>query len=550
MSSEPSVQTNVDIVRINELARELGVKAKAVIDLLPGYGVMEKKTHSSSIPADVAEKVRQTILGQARLEDLAQKRSRAEGAGDAAAIVPTLHVAAAIRPPRASGLATPAFPVRSSGSAPSDSPPLSSRGTEPFLLQLPPKFTFHRGFIDFDYVFDHFDWSLQDVPVLVDLTTCESANYQALALLIQYAWFLTMKGCRVQFKYGVANSGPTKMLGRMGAMNWLDVLTTDGKHFGNRAGQMLALRRRSDVQNAINTARRAIQGYTVGFPDYLSYIVSELLYNATEHGSRHANIDKCQVVVPSVFQFGRYPASERLDFFFSDLGIGIKSHLERAYPAFPSHQDAIIYALRPNVSGTFRQQASPYAVNNNAGMGLTYSSLMLKRLKGDMYIVSQNGLAHVSPEDVTTRSLKHAWPGTFVLVNLNVSEAPHLSLEDLLGDIRGKAETELSLAEQQERANNYSVNMHNYFGKWAEDKDAAISFRDRHLMPAVLAGKKIDLDFRDVETAPHSFLNALLATPIKRLGVKAYQRIHVFNATGPIHEIIHTIFESNLPELK
>jgi len=45
-------------VRINELARELEVKAKAIIDLLAGYGVTEKKTHSSSIPADVAEKVR------------------------------------------------------------------------------------------------------------------------------------------------------------------------------------------------------------------------------------------------------------------------------------------------------------------------------------------------------------------------------------------------------------------------------------------------------------------------------------------------------------
>ena len=50
--------TDANQVRINELARELEVKAKAIIDLLPGYGVTEKKTHSSSIPADVAEKVR------------------------------------------------------------------------------------------------------------------------------------------------------------------------------------------------------------------------------------------------------------------------------------------------------------------------------------------------------------------------------------------------------------------------------------------------------------------------------------------------------------
>jgi len=35
--------------------------------------------------------------------------------------------------------------------------------------------------------------------------------------------------------------------------------------------------------------------------------------------------------------------------------------------------------------------------------GIEYSSLMLRRLKGDMYLVSHDGLVHVSPEDVTSR---------------------------------------------------------------------------------------------------------------------------------------------------
>jgi hypothetical protein len=35
--------TDANQVRINELARELEVKAKAIIDLLPGFGVAEKK---------------------------------------------------------------------------------------------------------------------------------------------------------------------------------------------------------------------------------------------------------------------------------------------------------------------------------------------------------------------------------------------------------------------------------------------------------------------------------------------------------------------------
>jgi len=87
-------------VRINELARELEVKAKAIIDLLPGYGVTEKKTHSSSIPEDVAEKVRKNILGQAEAEAAAEAAAKADSAAKEAAAR-----AARMRP------AAPAAPV-------------------------------------------------------------------------------------------------------------------------------------------------------------------------------------------------------------------------------------------------------------------------------------------------------------------------------------------------------------------------------------------------------------------------------------------------------
>ncbi|MBZ5566613.1 MAG: translation initiation factor IF-2 [Acidobacteriia bacterium] len=46
-------------IRINDLARELEVKSKAILDVLPKAGVTEKKTHSSSITVEEAERVRQ-----------------------------------------------------------------------------------------------------------------------------------------------------------------------------------------------------------------------------------------------------------------------------------------------------------------------------------------------------------------------------------------------------------------------------------------------------------------------------------------------------------
>ncbi|MEO8726414.1 MAG: translation initiation factor IF-2 [Acidobacteriaceae bacterium] len=51
-------------VRINDLARELEVKSREVLDALPKVGVTEKKTHSSSLEADEAERVRKLLGGK------------------------------------------------------------------------------------------------------------------------------------------------------------------------------------------------------------------------------------------------------------------------------------------------------------------------------------------------------------------------------------------------------------------------------------------------------------------------------------------------------
>src|SRR5713101_4151043 len=95
--------TDANQVRINELARELEVKAKAIIDLLPGFGVTEKKTHSSSIPVDVAEKVRKQIQGVAEAEAQAEAAAKAEkeakeAVAKAAKMRPTAPVQTGVAP--------------------------------------------------------------------------------------------------------------------------------------------------------------------------------------------------------------------------------------------------------------------------------------------------------------------------------------------------------------------------------------------------------------------------------------------------------------------
>ena len=110
--------TDTNQVRINELARELEVKAKAIIDLLPGFGVTEKKTHSSSIPADVAVKVRATIQGQAQAEADAEAKVKADKEAKEAAAKAALRKPATPPPAPAPVAAKPAAPPTQAPVAP------------------------------------------------------------------------------------------------------------------------------------------------------------------------------------------------------------------------------------------------------------------------------------------------------------------------------------------------------------------------------------------------------------------------------------------------
>ena len=95
--------TDSNQIRINELARELEVKAKAIIDYLPEAGVTEKKTHSSSIEVEAAVRVREHFRALAEAEAAAEQKAVADKAAkEAAARAARMKPAAVAPPPAAS----------------------------------------------------------------------------------------------------------------------------------------------------------------------------------------------------------------------------------------------------------------------------------------------------------------------------------------------------------------------------------------------------------------------------------------------------------------
>ncbi len=140
-------------VRINDLARELEVKSKVILDLLIKVGVTEKKTHSSSIEVDEAERVRKYyaehgefgIAPSARSTHAAKDEfkpkidlSHISKPGDVSRVIaqkaaqpatPPRPAAASVAPPRTSVTPAAAVPSRPPSVAPK--PPAPSASAAP-----------------------------------------------------------------------------------------------------------------------------------------------------------------------------------------------------------------------------------------------------------------------------------------------------------------------------------------------------------------------------------------------------------------------------------
>ena len=65
-------------IRINDLARELEVKSKAILDMLLEVGITEKKTHSSSVEVDEAEKIRKYFMSRSSSASSRERSAPAE----------------------------------------------------------------------------------------------------------------------------------------------------------------------------------------------------------------------------------------------------------------------------------------------------------------------------------------------------------------------------------------------------------------------------------------------------------------------------------------
>lgn len=420
---------------------------------------------------------------------------------------------------------------------------------EKIRISLPPIFAFKdHDVYDFEPCLEFFDWSYTNRAIEIDLKTCTTANYQAMALLVAYAWKLRNQGCTVSFNENQSDIGASSMWRLMGARGLFQVAIHENQNFKSKnIKPLIAIRNSVDLKNAISSAEIYTNNFDIEYTKTLRYVLSELLYNTLEHGQSFFDYKGSLKRVPSLIQFTWYQKSNELHFIIADTGIGIKKHIEKAYPGQESSEAAIRQAIKPQVSGTFGS-TDPYKEKNNAGAGLFISTNIIKRLNADMYIISGDGLLHISPRDITGKTINANWPGTFVLVSLKLDNHRIVALHEMMQEFREEAMKEQQKGDRRVEEESFYFSISNHFGKYAEDKEAAIKFRDRTLFPQIYENKSIQVDFESVISAPHSFLSGLFASPVKYLGMKSYKKIKILNANPEIRETLDFIWDENTAE--
>jgi len=81
-------------IRINELARELEVKSRAVLDCLKELGFTDKRSHSSSVDDETADKVRAYFSGQGEAQKSGGEKPKATASAEKETPAPTSETAA------------------------------------------------------------------------------------------------------------------------------------------------------------------------------------------------------------------------------------------------------------------------------------------------------------------------------------------------------------------------------------------------------------------------------------------------------------------------
>ncbi len=87
------------------------------------------------------------------------------------------------------------------------------------------------------------------------------------------------------------------------------------------------------------------------------------------------------------------------------------------------------------------------------------------------------------------------------------------------------------------------IKMLDFVGEYAENKDIARRLRIKEIMPALLDGEAVVLDFGGVSGATQSFIHALIVMPMREFGDKFFELVKFKNCSSTIKQVVQIVSE-------
>ncbi|MBN2594273.1 MAG: hypothetical protein JXA81_12265 [Sedimentisphaerales bacterium] len=240
--------------------------------------------------------------------------------------------------------------------------------------------------------------------------------------------------------------------------------------------------------------------------DALRYGMAELGRNVVQHSNS-------AIGGVAIAQF--FPDRGAIQISISDCGCGILSSLMTTYPELKNDLEGLKLALLPHVSGAFRH--GMYSASENAGLGLFFTKEICWRSGGSFWIASNRALIGVTDNEASGNQRIYRqinnWQGTSVTMDLPATGVV---------DFGGLLEVCRSLATEAQKCSgpsglDFLVEIPELdglqiisVGDFNEDVEVAANVRKNKLLPAVMNGELVVLDFAGSRFATQSFIHALL----------------------------------------
>jgi len=373
-----------------------------------------------------------------------------------------------------------------------------------------------RGLLNF---FSGWQWRTDLLPpVQLNFDGCNFIAPYAVTLFAAYSlWLRQVQHCHMSVKASpntvagnyLVQSGFLELLGEQNFPTPIDR--------PDRTVKLTRIAASSEIPKFANSVMDILQIDDEELAGAVKYSLIELLRNVVQHSASAGG---------GVAMAQYYPRTGLVEICVADMGLGIKSTINEAYPEIDTHLKAIKLVTLPHVSRTFKPGGYT-SMSDNAGLGLFFIRQIASLSCGSFFLGSKDALVDIwgdkdgQQNKVYRKAHAGGWPGTFAYLQLRKDTIAEF--DGLLSVCRRlaaeaqkyPAELALDFIEEIPDLGDLDELVVVNVKSFEEDVEEAARIRNEELLPSMKAGTMVVIDFDGVKFATQSFVHALMYKVIR-----------------------------------